>query len=136
MEYRALKGMSSLPRPAIATISLRLRRWYFRTALRLLFAEIRALGHHIRWILQIREVELRDGAEGVRLWMQSLPAGGPCTHDYIVYMQQISARFPSLSIFDRLLLTEAWKAGLESGDLFRTSQNQVESCDSPGFAQL
>ena len=94
--------MSSLPRPAIATISLRLRRWYFRTALRLLFAEIRALGHRIRWILQIREVELRDGAEGVRLWMESLPVGGPCTHDYIVYMQQISARFPSLSIFDRL----------------------------------
>ena len=52
--------------------------------------------------------------------MESSPVGGPCTHDYIVYMQQISARFPSLSIFDRLLLTEAWKAGLESGDLFHT----------------
>jgi len=44
--------------------------------------------------------------------------------DYIPYMQQMEALHPFLSIFDRLLLTQAWKAGLESGIRIGMSQSQ------------
>lgn len=126
-ESRAHRGIPSLLRLPSATISLRLRRWYCNSALPLLFAEIHGLGHRIQRVLEIREVELRRGKEEVRAWMDDCLVGEPYKHDYIRYMQQTTARNPFLSIFDRLLLTHAWKSGLESRGLSRKSQNQVDN---------
>lgn len=123
---RALPGISSPRFAPISRAFLALRQWYWNSALRLLIAEIRALGPRIRWVLEIREAELLRGKETILDWIDGCAVGGPRTGDYIVYMQQVTARYPFLSIFDNLLLTEAWKAGLESGARADTAQNQVD----------
>jgi hypothetical protein len=93
-------------------------------ALRLLLWELCSLVHRIRWILQIYAVERLGGKDSIRRWMNS--SGVPVAYksDYIPYMQQMEALHPFLSIFDRLLLTQAWKAGLESGIRIGMSQSQ------------
>jgi hypothetical protein len=110
-------------------------RWYRQSALRLLLAEIGALGHRIRWVLQIREVELLRGTESVRKWMDEGLCRGSQSYKrgYIFYMQEIDSRYPFLSIFDRLLLARTWKAGSEWNALSGTPRNQEctfpQSCD-------
>ena len=110
------------------SLSLRLRRWYRHSALRLLLSEIRALGHRIRWVLEIREVELLRGKDSIHNWMNDSLIGGPQSYRlaYTGYMQRIEARYPFLSIFDLLLLAQAWKAGSEWNGRADTWQNQEE----------
>lgn len=129
-EFHVRAGISTHARPPISTFA-RLRRWYRHSALRLLVAEIRALGHRSRWVLQIREVELLRGKDSVRIWMDDSLVGGPQSYRlaYMCYMQQIEKRFPFLSIFDLLLLAQVWKAGSEWNGREDTSQRQDGSCD-------
>ena len=113
-EYRVHLGiLSPRPRP-IPNLFSTLRCWYFYSALRLCLSEIGALGHRIRRVLEIREVELLRGKETVREWMAGCAVSGPYTPDYMRYMQRTMDDNPFLSIFDSLLLTQAWRAGSES----------------------
>jgi hypothetical protein len=124
VESRVLQNTSSphcVPRP---NFSLRLRRWYSHSALRLLIVETSAARHRIRWVLGIQEAELRHGTEEVHALRESCGVSGPCTPDYILYMQHVEARFPFLSTFDRLLLSQAWRAGSESGVRNHTEHSQ------------
>lgn len=107
-----------------SSFSLMLRRWYFYSALLLSISEIRTLGLRIRRVLEIRRAEMLRGDEKVRAWMDGCAVTGPGTRDYIIYMQRTAEDNPSLSIYDRLLLTEAWKAGWESGARKDTARNQ------------
>jgi hypothetical protein len=129
-KFHAPADTSTHARPPISTFA-RLRRWYRHSALRLLVAEIRALGHRSRWALQIREVELLRGKDSVRMWMDDSLVGGPQSYKlaYICYMQQIEERFPFVSISDLLLLAQVWKAGSEWNGRKDTSQSQDRSCD-------
>jgi hypothetical protein len=122
-----LLGRLNLPLHPKANLFSSLRRWYLFSALRVLLTEIHALSYRIQRTLQIREVELLRGKEKVRNWMDGCAVSGPCTHDYIAYMRQIEEENPFLSIFDRLLLSHAWKAGLESGVQRDTVRNQDNS---------
>ena len=125
-ELDAPRGILNRLRSAIPKVSLPLRRWYQNSALRLLFVEIRALGPRIQLTLRIREVDQHHGTEEVQKWMDECLVGGPCTREYILYMQQIEAR-TSLTIVDSLIATHAWKSGWVSGALYRTSQNQADT---------
>jgi len=106
-------GHSHLPISNAAVLLRAFLGWYRHSVLRLLVGESRALGHRIRWVLEI--VELQRGRDSVREWMsQALVSGSQnykraCIH----YMQQIESRYQFLSIFDLFLLQQAWKAGSE-----------------------
>lgn len=127
------KGMYVLPgippRP-IAFYSiplLRLRRWYRRSSLRLLLHDLHSLPYRMGWTLEIYEAGRLRGKVEVRRWAEGCAVGGPYTHEYILYMQQIEDKYPFLSLFDRLLLTEAWKAGSVSGVPLDKRHDRVES---------
>jgi hypothetical protein len=99
-----------------ATRRLRFSRlccWYQSSALRLLIGECRSLVHRSRAALEIRAWE-RQGRKGTIL---RLPGWTPLrrdqsyTHACILDMQQIQAQHPFLSVFDLLLLQQAWRAG-------------------------
>jgi hypothetical protein len=135
MEARKSRVQAGTWSPALSPISsgfLWLRRWYRHSALRLLLAEIRATGHRIRRILEIREVELLRGRGPVRRWMDESLVGGPQSYKlaYTLHMQQLGARYPFLSNFDLLLLGNSWVAGSEWRVRQDTSQIQESACSS------
>ena len=113
-QYVLPGNFDSLLQPKSNAI-LNLRRWYRHSLLRLFAAECGNLGHRIGRIQEIREAELGCGKEEVHQWRTNCAVGGPDTHDYIAYMQRIEADHPFLSIFDKLLLSQAWRVGWESG---------------------
>jgi hypothetical protein len=83
----------------------------------------------IGWVLEIYRAEHLRGKAEVRKWRVSCAVTGPYTHKYILYMQQTGELYPFLSIFDRLLLSHAWKAGSESSALEDTSHDRIDrSC--------
>jgi hypothetical protein len=90
-----------------------LHRWYRYSALRVFLSEIRSLPHRIGYIRKISAVERLQGPAEVRAWMDGILDSGFQTDRRagIRYMQHLSSRYPFLSIFDRLLLQEAWNAG-------------------------
>ena len=105
---------------------VRLRRWYRYSLLRLLLHEVCSLMYRIGWVFEIYEAEHLRGKAEVRKWRVSCAVTGPYTRNYILYMQQIEALYPWLSIFDRLLLSQAWKAGLESSVVQDTSHDRID----------
>lgn len=114
----------------IAKLPLCLRRWYANSALRALLGELYAFRRRIRWVLQIREAEIHCRPEKVRDWMDTCAVSEPYTRDYSAYMQGVWDRHPFLSIFDSLLLTEAWNSGAESGARVNISHSQVKGANS------
>jgi hypothetical protein len=82
------------------------------------------------WVFEIYEAERLHGRAEIRKWMASCAVTGPYTHKYILYMQQIEGLYPFLSIFDRILLTQAWKAGSESSAREGTSHDRIEGLRS------
>jgi len=133
-ESHAQADTSSLvlpPTSKFALLGKAARRRYLHSALRLLLAEIRALGRRIRWVLEIREVELLRGKDSIRKWMDDSLVGGSQSYKraYICHMQQLETRYPFLSIFDLLLLAQTWKAGSEWNGRSDTSHSRDESCD-------
>lgn len=123
-------GCAPLPISKLVFLWQSARRRYWTSALRLLVAEIRALGHRIRWVFEIREVELQRGTDSIRTWMDRGLISGSQNYKraYIECMRQIEARHPFLSIFDLFLLQQAWKAGSEWNGRTDTSQSQDTSC--------
>lgn len=141
-EYRAhdhISARAPLPIASVASRWRSLRRWYRHSILRALVTESRALGHRIRWILDIRAVELLGGRDEVRKWMDEALAGGSQSYKraYISHMQQIVVRYPFLSIFDQILLAKSWKAGSEwnaQAGTLRSQECKVHSCNQ--FSQV
>jgi hypothetical protein len=123
-------GCAPLPISKLVFLWQSARQWYWTSVLRLLVAEIRALGHRIRWVFEIREVELHLGKDSIRTWMDRGSISGSQNYKraYIDCMRQIEARHPFLSIFDLFLLQQAWKAGSEWNGRMDTSQSQDTSC--------
>jgi hypothetical protein len=106
-----------------------LQRWYRTSVLRVLLWEGNAALQRIRWVLEIRAVERLSGKVSVRQWRDQSLVPAAYKSAYIDHMQRTEARHPFLSIFDLLLLSQAWKAGLEYGIRIGRSQNQDMSCD-------
>ena len=106
----------------------RLRHWYRFSALRLLWLEIGSMGHRMRWSLRIRAVKLRRGDAKTRDWMaQAAFLGfGFETTENTRYMQRIETEFPFLTIFERLLLVQAWKSGWETCACMGTSLDESQ----------
>jgi hypothetical protein len=129
-ESRVRLGISNLPPAPTPRPFLSLRRLYRNSSFRVLCDEIGALGHRIRWVLQIREAESLGHPAEILAWMDGCAVHGPKTRDYILYMQQVRDKCPFLSIFDTLLLTEAWKAGWESSALEGTSHDRIDGLRS------
>jgi hypothetical protein len=117
--------LPSIPRSPYA----RLRRWYQNSVLRLFLSEGNSALHRIRWIREIRAVERSDGKDSIRQWRDQSLIPSAYTGAYILHMQQTETRHPFLSIFDLLLLSRTWKAGLEYGIHIGKLQIQETSCD-------
>jgi len=124
MKQYVLPGNFDLPRQTKSSVIQGLRRWFRHSLLRLFVTECGNLGRRIARIQEIREAELGRGKEEVHQWRGSCGVGGPDTRDYIAYMQRIEAEHPFLSIFDRLLLSQAWRTGWESGVQRGIQQNR------------
>ncbi len=106
-----------------------LHRWYRYSALRVFLSELHSLPHRIGHIQKISAVERLRGSAEVRAWMDGILDSGFQTDRRvgIQYMQHLSSRYPFLSIFDRLLLQEAWNAGWVSSALSGTSRDQSDT---------
>ena len=120
---------STSPLHSIACFPLLwLRRWYRYSALRVLLCELRSLTSRMGYIQKISAVERHLDQGEVRAWMDGILDSGSQTDRQagIRYMQHISSRYPFLSIFDRLLLQEAWNAGWVSSAHADTLQSQVD----------
>jgi hypothetical protein len=95
-----------------------LRRWWWRSRLRILLPEFHNLACRIRWVLEIREWEHRG-------YREPLPRGYRWKEDsrtrllqsaYIRYMRQkLIPQYPFLTLVDWVLLEHIWFAGLEEG---------------------
>jgi len=120
-----LPGILISPPQPKSTFFAKLRRWYRWSSLRLSIEELCNSGHRIVRVLEIHKAERLEGKAEVLAWMAGCAVHGPGTRDYILYMQQTGAEYPFLSIFDRLLLSQAWKAGWESCAQKDIVQNQV-----------
>jgi hypothetical protein len=114
-ECYAQTGISDsvpVPTSTLSGLPSRIRRWYRLSALHLLVIEIRNCVPHIEWALRIHAKKDR---EVIQLEKDSSFLGVGCyTHAHIRYMQSIRRDFPFLSVFERLLLARAWKAGWET----------------------
>jgi hypothetical protein len=121
------------PTSAAGGLLSRIRRWYRFSSLRLLVSEIRSLAPRSKWILQIREAKLHRGDQAINLWMKGAVVRGSERYKraHICYMRQTRTEYPFLSVFDRLLLTKAWKAGSEWNARMGMSRNESQghSCD-------
>jgi hypothetical protein len=104
----------SVPSPTATSSALlsRIRRWYHFSVLRLLVVEIRNCVPRIEWVLRIRAGKDREVIQLEK--DSSFLAVGCYTHAHTRYMQGVRRDFPFLSVFDRLLLASAWKAGWET----------------------
>jgi hypothetical protein len=129
-ESRDRAGILSFLLRPISTSFSNLQLWYSSSVLPILLNEIYAVCHRIRLVLEIREVEHLRGTETVALWMGRCAVTGRGTPNYIAYIQQVLDRYPFLSIFDSLLLTEAWKAGSESNGLPDTLRGRADTVRS------
>jgi hypothetical protein len=130
MEFRAFEDNAYPHHHPISNSFSNLRRWYAQSALRILSMEIYALPHRIQAALKIRAAE-RSGRPGkVLAWMDACAVTGLGTRDYTAYIQQVWDQHQFLTLFDILLLTEAWKSGAASSALLNTSHNQVNSENS------
>src|ERR1017187_7481974 len=105
-ESRVRLDMSSFPKSTRPVLSGVLRRWYYVSVLRLLIMEFRNLGHHIRFALQTREMELRGYRGSVLKGMHAPLAfqSQTCKRAYIRYTQRLQAEHPHLCILDVVLL--------------------------------
>jgi hypothetical protein len=118
--------MSGFPTPNRRSLLSRLRAWYHVSVLRLLVEEVRNLPERTGCALEMRALEIGGYMGSIRTGM-----GAPlafesqiCKHAYIRYMQQLQMDHPFLSIFDRLLAAQAWKAGSEWDDRTDTLRTQ------------
>jgi hypothetical protein len=105
------------------------RGWYRNSLLRSLLSESSAVLHRSRWIREIRAVERSSGKDSIRHWRDQSLIPSAYADAYILHMQQTETLHPYLSIFDSLLLSRAWKAGLEYGIHIGKLQNREISCD-------
>ena len=103
------------------------RDWYRASVLRLLLAEFCNLCHRIAALREIAAWERRGYMAPRPTKLAPTSVGGPRKRDYILYMQQLQAQHPFLTIVDHYLVSEAWKAGSEWADHTGTSQTQKES---------
>jgi hypothetical protein len=115
LESRVRLDMSGLPTTNARSLLARLRAWYHVSVLRLLVKEACSLPERMGCALEMRAWELRGYTDLSRTRMGALRVfeSQSCKHGYIRYMQQLQAEHPFLSIFDRLLAGQAWKAGSE-----------------------
>lgn len=137
-ESRGLRGNEALP----ATIAKKVflvaivRRWYWRSSLRVLVDELRNLIHRMRLALEIREWE-RRGNTGPAPALLEWTRGNQCRNCrpvYISYMQQQSRLRPSLTVVDSHLESQAWWAGWRSARHIDRQQHQhkCSSCSPMG----
>jgi hypothetical protein len=131
-ETYVLPNIPVQPTPRFCSPLRWLRLWYRYSALRVFLCEIHSLPSRMEYIRKIGAVERLQGPAEVRAWMDGILDSGSQTDKQagIRYMQHISSRYPFLSIFDRLLLKEAWNAGWVSSALSDTSQSQAGSVNS------
>jgi hypothetical protein len=118
---------SSSNRPSLSSV---VRRWYSRSSLRVLAAELRNLTHRISWTLEIHAWG-RRGCTGQipALLAEKLSSQcQTCRRAYISDMQRILSAWPSLTIVDVHLLTQGWRAGWRSALRSDSMQNQTKSC--------
>ncbi len=112
-----------------------LRRWWFCSRLRVLLSELGNLTCRIRWALEIRAWEY-SGCKGPLPSLYQLsaaPESSSRKRAYILYMQRISARHPSLTVIDHNLILQAWKDGWEScvREDIRSGQSGLDSSAYP-----
>ncbi len=112
----------------------KLLRWYRNSSLRLFLSEIRNLTHRMELTREIRAVERGRGKDSIRQWRDQSLIPLAYKGAYMLHMQQMEVRHPFLSIFDWLLLSRSWKAGLEYGIHIGKLQIQERSCDQ--FSQV
>ena len=131
LEARVLLDTSSLPTTSQLSLVGALRRWYWCSVLRLLLAEFCSLPHRIAVALEMRAWELRGYRGLCRTGFASalVPQSQRCRRAYIRYMQQLQTDRPALTIFDRLLAENAWKAGSVWDVRSDTLQSQIH-CSS------
>jgi len=103
---------------------LTFHHWWRNSALRLLLSEGNSLLRRMKWIREIRAVERQCGKDSIRQWRDQSLVPAAYKAAYIDYMRQTGVRHPFLSIFDLLLLSRTWKAGLEYGIHIGTLRTQ------------
>jgi hypothetical protein len=115
LESCARLDMSGPPTTNDRSLLARLRVWYHVSVLRLLVKEARSLPERMGCALEMRTWELRGYTGLSRTRMGTLLAfeSQSCKRADIRHMQQLQADHPFLSIVDRLLPGQAWKAGSE-----------------------
>jgi hypothetical protein len=120
---------TSLSRARWHFLPVWLHRWYRYSVLRVFLSELRNLPHRIGYIRKISAAERLQGLAEVRAWMDGILDSGFQTdrRTGIQYMQHLSSRYPFLSIFDRLLLQEAWNAGWVSSAHEGTLRSQSDT---------
>lgn len=126
LESRVLLDRSSLSTTNGRSLRAGLRRWYHVSVLRLLVEELRSLPERTGCALEMRALEIR-GYTGLSRTGMGAPLAfesQSCKRAYIRYMQQLQMDHPFLSIFDRLLVAQAWKAGSEWDDRTDTLRTQ------------
>jgi hypothetical protein len=128
---RVRLDMSKLPyKPK--TLLERLRYWYQNSLLRLLLWEGNGSLQRIRWTRQ-RRVVLPPVGKGLvpqnHLWFWHSPMPAAYRPDYILYIRQLEARHPFLSMFDMHLVSRAWRAGLEYGIRIGKLQSQDQKAN-------
>jgi hypothetical protein len=107
-----------------------LRGWYWRSALRVLLAEIHNLTRRISWALEVHAWERRGctGQIPVLLAEKLERQCQRCRCAYISDTQQILNQQPSLTVVDAHLVTQAWRAGWRSALRTDTPKNQNTLC--------
>lgn len=116
----------------------RLRYWYQNSLLRLLVWEGSGSLQRIRWTREIGVVLPPAGMGLVpqnHLWFWHSPMPAAYRPDYILYIQQLEARHPFLSMFDMHLVSRSWMAGLEYGIHIGKLQSQDQKANDTSAAE-
>jgi hypothetical protein len=108
--------ISSVDLSPISILWARILAWYRSSLLRLLCIEIGSLYQSIQWSLRLRRVKLHRGDAKTSAWMAGAAylEFGIETSAGTRYMQRIESEHPCLTLFEKLLLQRAWKAGWET----------------------
>ena len=128
-EIHAPLNTSHLPKPISFFLVRVLRRWWWRSRLRVLLPEIRNLVCRMGWILEIRAWEMRGHRKPIPSVIELAEdlQARKAKRAGIPYMRQIQARYPFLTIVDLCLVEQGWLAGWESGVRTYISQNNNSS---------
>jgi hypothetical protein len=128
----------ALPQPISTWLSplATVRRWYWRSSLRILLVELGTLRHRMKLALEIHEWERRCCRGSLPSLLAALSSlqSRSSQPAYTHYTQQVQARHPFLSVVDLSLLGQAylegWECGSRSGGSSQTSRMSCSSVDS------